>query len=201
MRKNPIFFILLLLVLALLNACEHCPDIPDTYESRGRLSSELLKCIPYNDGELVFFKYGEATTIPYRARRKLSKVDYIYQGECSNDYTSYEADRTLLISGDDVFNIEFRISNLDTDDWLYFSYGSNDRRIPVNDYQRQFYNIEDTMTINGKNYFDVILIKFSGRWNNEYYPDSVQMDSLYYNYTYGILKLTLQGGRSFERID
>ena len=68
--------------------------------------------------------------------------------------------------------------------------------IPTADFQLDYFEKVDSLIIDSVTYKDVF--KLNSDYGSYYDKDSIYADSLYYNYEYGILKILMSNGESYE---
>lgn len=182
----------LILSLLLLYGC--FPSEP-TVVDRGALPDSALKYVPYKNGETYRFVHSNGQEINFKATREKHKEQTSCDCFCEYIY-EYEVDNTILVPDYPIFSFNFRIDNLDeASNNCYGTIGKSGLYIPTteNDF---YYNCEkaDSIKINSKYYYQVF--KFKQNLNN-YADNEVYIDSVYYNYEKGILKILLSNNENY----
>jgi hypothetical protein len=186
--KHPI--ILLMLLLASCNPCD-----PETFDM-GKLPDEALLFVPYQDGEEVKLIHSAGHTINFRVAREIQqKTEYLCDRCC--DIIKYEEDVTVLSPDYPVFQISIAISNFDS---ALYSCGLRMTGasfvIPTQEFQYNYFNQVDSIVIGGEIYEDVFMLNYEPWYYSQENP--VQVDSLYYNYSHGILKIIMSNNEFYE---
>lgn len=185
--------IIYLIISILLYGCWPCDSI---IVENGTLPKSALKYVPYLDGNTYKFKHSNGFVISYKTNRKTEKVLERCEHCCKYKY-SYEVNTTKLITNYPVFNLEFNIDNFDTLNYsCYATIGQGGFNIPINnDFDRELYQKVDSIKIGSEYYYQVFKMKS----NNFGYDSqsSIYVDSLYYNYEKGVIKIILSNNENY----
>jgi hypothetical protein len=95
-------------------------------------------------------------------------------------------------------NFRLVLSNYFGENTLRFEYGSDGQWFYFDQFNDGYY-FADSMQIGGAIYYDVLLFNFSRPQSSKYLPGSKRVDSVLYNYEFGILKTRLFSGKSLVR--
>ena len=184
----------LLVFLIFMLACRPCevttielPNITDT----------LLAKIPYKNGNSIIMEHSQGKSMEFVVNRKSSKEQTSCEHCCKYNYI-YEVDETDLITNYPIFSISFSISGLDTTNYYIGSYiGNSNVTIPTSYNKTNNYNdakLEDSILIKDKKYYNVFKIKSSV---NDFYKDILFVDSVYYNYKFGLIKIIMSNEETY----
>ncbi|HRS19276.1 MAG TPA: hypothetical protein P5243_07215 [Bacteroidales bacterium] len=164
--------------------CGRC-DSKTNYDS-GTISEKSLQFVPYKENDTIRFVHSKGSIISFTVARTHAKhADY---DRCATFII--DEDKTILTPNYPIFSPVFTITQLDS------------LRISYDMYIQQTY-----FTINPELYIDSISLH-TGTYYNVYaiqgyreFPSSktIKPDSLYYNTTYGILRITMSNGEWYER--
>jgi len=187
-------FLITIAILSLLNSCRPpCNPIP---VENGPIPDKALACVPYKDGETYKLIHTEGLVIEFASTRKTTQ-QWSECTECCKYEYHYETNHTLLIPDYPIFNIEFYISNMDTSYiQCYGTAGKYGFGIPTQpEQQYPYYKQIDSMFINSEYYYDI----FGFKTDNGYsYQDSIRVDSIFYNYEFGIVKILMSNGETYS---
>jgi hypothetical protein len=179
---------LILICLGLLTLTA-CPPPCDSYENIARepVPDSIIAFLPYQNGDIVHFLHSGGHIIDYSVNRWSEKTKI--EDDC---YTAdYHYVTTKLIPNYSVFEINMNIDNNSNEVYpLQIYIGGYDCYIPTNSNYWIDYNIVDSLEVNNFTYYNVFKLKM----NYNYFSNTSQpisIDSLYFNFTYGILKLKM----------
>lgn len=189
------FILILLFVLVLAGGCDRCrnPKIIDT----GELSPEILALVPYTDGQVVRLKHSGGHVIDYHVTRNTTTEVREYSSYCET--LKFRVNTTRLIPDYPAFPIAIYIANIDEN---YIAFEAMVGRY-------YFYlpktvdealkpgagTIVADMYVNDSLYRDVIMMKTP---KESIHPgEMIYVDSLWYNYSSGILKVLMSNKESF----
>ena len=177
----------------LLYGCWPCNTI---MIENGALPDSALKYVPYVNGETYKFKHSNGLEINYKTTRETHE-EWTGCAECCEYEYHYEVNSTILIPDYPIFNFQFQIDNQDTLNYhCYASVGKYGFHIPTNnEFDIDYYEKVDSVKINSVYYYQVFKIK--SHYENYYSQDSIYVDSLYYNYLNGIIKIVMSNEESF----
>jgi hypothetical protein len=188
--------IFLLFVVVLLYGCPPCETI--TLDN-GPLPDSLLAKVPYQDGNTYSFQHSNGQVINYTAQRATEK-ELMHCDHCCDYNYNYEINTTKLTPDYPVFNISLRLSNSDT---IHHEFSCNIGKyflnIPLT--RSQYYvnfDFADSLQIGNTFYKEVFKIK---PYNHYLYDEPVKVDSLFYNYTDGILLIKMSNEEYYRIMD
>ncbi len=180
--KIEYFFILVLLVM--LYGCPLC--INKVITENGPLVEEYKLSIPYQDGKIYKLKYSDSLVINFTAQRILEDLMVNNCAECCGE-TQFQIDKTILTADYPLFDIQFELNNRDTTNIeCYTKIGNTYFYIPVTEAQITRTDKIDSLIIDSISYKNVYVL-YSNYSTNSNKP----LDSLFYNYDFGIVKLIL----------
>ena len=186
----------LFIFLSVLPYCRHCePEIFDM----GMIPGSVLDAIPYQEGDTLKLKHSHGKVINFHVRRSLEKLEENYCFDCCDTYL-FEEDRTVLTPDHPIFDCKITINNLDT--VIYFariSVGRSYYEVPMNNDTLDFYPVTDSVKIGNQFYYRVygLADQFSYIVQNDL-EEMVRIDSLYFNFTDGILKITMTNEEYYQ---
>lgn len=185
---------ILLLLLTAFPTCRHCE--PQIYDA-GPLPSEAFLCVPYEDGKTTSLTHSNGKTINFAISREVTAVEWVDCMECCITF-KHEEELTSLKPDYPLFEIRISIVNHDTAhyDCSVWIDGAN-FYIPTNDYTREYTTRVDSMLIGGKYYYDLFLLPDA---NDYMQKNPVRIDSLYYNFSDGIVKITMTNDEYYQII-
>lgn len=185
--------ILLLLLPVLLTGCWPCET---TLIDNGPLPDSVLKYIPYENGSVYKFKHSNGLVVGYETARETTG-ERSYCVECCKYEYKYESNHTELKPDYPIFNIQFDIDNQDTAYiQLYASVGKYGFYIPTNTYDDyMYYEKVDSLLVDTAWYYQVYKLK--SNYDDYYTPDLIYVDSIYYNFNNGILKIIMSNDESY----
>ena len=183
-----------------LSACDRCCDDYENYDTYWYIEDSMLQKIPYQDGDLHHFRTAGGATLPYRVERTMEETIEEWDDHCGIEYNHYQVDITRLLPEDSGMEIK-----------IVFD-GSSSRFTPfVVEIGRNYFHIKkktgtlvssfvyDSLLVDGTQYFDVFhpTPVFPDTASAEYVP----IDSVHYNYAYGILAVYFTDGERYVRVD
>lgn len=143
--------------------------------------------IPYQDQDQFTLMHNSGTEIPFKVFRN-STVETDGCDHCC-DYYTYENEELFFISDYPFYDIQFYIN---AGEGERFNYGISIGRESFS--LNEGMQMSDSVKIDGQYYNEVFKIK-SNSYSEEY---EVEVDSLYFNYSVGILKIVEANGDSYE---
>ena len=163
----------------------------------GPLPESALGFVPYLDDSIYSFKHSDGSVIHYQAIRETNQ-DWSHCADCCFEF-SYEKNTTRMVPDQQIFEIIVEISNEDTVTLScvvqlaqYFF------TIPTEEEQYPNFEMVDSLLIGTTYYYDVF--KLGSPQHPYTNNDPVKMDSLYYNYGSGILKIIMSDGGYYQLI-
>lgn len=184
----------LLFILVLLPSCWPCdPVIIDL----GDVPDDGIAFVPYLPGETISLEHSEGLTITYSIQRESRDEETWCEWCCKNIYR-YEVLTTKLTPNYPTASIEITMNSSDSTfipcsvytDGGYFI-------IPTNKVMPDYDNKLDSIQIGLETYYDVFLLE-TDSWNKS--DGEIYADSLYYNFEFGILKLTKTNDEYFQLV-
>ena len=191
MKRN----ILLLILAIILNSCWPCKVDPIIVEN-GSLTDSILNRVPYQQGEVCKLQHINGVIINFETLRE-TYDEFTSCDHCCDFEYHYQVNKTALIADYPLFDIEFLLDNQDTIYyWCSLSIGKSGFTIPISEYAG--INRYDSIKLGANVYYDVLKLK--SNYDSNYDVDSIYVDSLYYNYTHGILKILMSNKESYEKV-
>lgn len=189
--------LILVFLVLLLYGCPPCDD--PVVLDHGPLPDSIHALIPYVDGNVYSFQHSNGQIINFAATR-YSETEVMDCDYCCDHTISYEINSTKLTPDYPIFNIYFRLSNVDT---IQYEFSSNVGKyflnIPVNKNQYSvFINYTDSLQIGNTYYYDVFGIK---PYNHNLYNEPIRVDSMFYNRTNGIILIKMSNEEYYSIID
>jgi len=186
--------------LFLLTACPIRPCGPCETIDFGVINAETLALLPYANGNHYQFKHNAGQLINFTATRNQETV---YNGaeECCPNAVKTQEDNILLNPDYNLFDIRFFTQKLrnENDEDLYLISGSIEHtgnfHIPnATDPTNYEYEMLSNYTIGTNNYTDVYKIPV---YKRETAP-TIYVDTVYYNYTKGIIKICMSNDEYYH---
>lgn len=143
--------------------------------------------IPYDNEDKFTLVHNSGTEIQFEVYRN-STVETDGCDHCC-DYYTYEREQMFIVADYPFYDIE---SNIYAREENTFNYG-----IAIG---REYFSLNedmemvDSVKINNQYFYDVLKLK-SNSYSEEY---ESEIDSLYYNYSSGILKIIQENGDTYE---
>jgi len=178
---------LLPMITLLLTGCPRCGDPEELY--MGPLPDEALGYVPYHNGETVRFLHSRNMSVTFTAWRATWPQESSLCGECCDKIIHYETNITQLVPDYPLFDIRLEIANPDESlYWLTATVGGSSFRIPTNGPDTSTATRVDSIQVDSTWFHDVYLLQ--GSWGTPG-EEAVYVDSIWYNYTEGILKIIM----------
>ncbi len=191
--KKSLLLLPLAALLLMLTACPRCPDPVEI--DNGPLPDTALIYVPYHNGEIIRFRHSRNMAVNFSVLRGTYPQDYSACGECCNLHLRYESNLTTLTPDYPLFKIHLEISNLDTASiWFAAMVGGTAFRLPTTPEEGEEIRV-DSALVDSLWYHNVFLLK--GQWG-EPGEEGIFVDSIWYNYTNGILKIIMSNGEYYE---
>ncbi len=189
MRTLKLLFLLPLVLL--LTGCPRCRPV---YFNNGPLPEKALAYVPYKDGEVYKFRHSAGHIIRFTCSR-FNQTAQTHCEECCSTVFNYMVNTTWLEPDYPLFNIQIDIANPDTS-YLYCSaYLGAGFNIPVNPQDTILAQKTDSVFVDSTWYYDVFLLKsYPGDFLD---LGEIYVDSLYYNYQNGILKIIMSNNETY----
>lgn len=175
-----------------LGGCWPCDTIKVENEP---LPESALGFVPYKNGDTYSFRHSNGLVINYKTTRETHE-EWSGCSECCKYEYRYEVNSTRLVPDYPVFTLQFEIDNLDTSNFHCFaSIGKYGFYVPINDEFSGGVEKVDSVKVDSEYYYQVFKLK--SNHDNYYFQDSIYVDSMYYNYENGIIKILLSNGENY----
>ena len=198
MKKLIAMCILLGLFLSMLESCDVGCKLQQFAVYHGEIPDSVINLVPYENGEVVNFLNAEGKILTYYVVRESKQLTEQIVEECYVSSTTYAVDETNLASDSANFPIEFAITNRVEFEFYAVKINNADFTIPATEYYYQLADVVDSMTINNVVYYDVL--KETPFYFESQNADSLNADTLFYNYEFGILEIDFEDGQRFQRV-
>ncbi len=186
----------LLLISLFLVGCDPAPPV---IVDLGEIPPSVKQRVPYEDGGVYRFRHSQGAVIAFKAVREARKTQTKCIEFCDKIY-EYEEDITLLQPDYLLFSPVLRITNQDTVSYTFeIDLPGGFCVVPTSLKWHDRVGFSDSLVLGETTYYDVFLLE-SYQYGG-FYEDSIRIDSLYYNYKSGILKILMTDGAYFERYD
>lgn len=187
--------LIIILLPLILSSCWPCKITPILIEN-GNLPDSILSYIPYQHDSVYKFQHSNGLTLSFKTERE-NYDEYTSCDHCCDYEYHYEVNRTDLTTDYPLFDISFWLDNQDTSYYYcLLSVGNSGFTIPISDSEFKTTNYCDSLSINSDVYYEVI--KLESNSGNYYSKDSIYIDSLFYNTSFGILKILMSNKESYE---
>lgn len=176
-----------------LSSCWPCNT---TVIDNGPLPDSALIFVPYIDGQTYSFKHSNGLVIDFSATRK-THAEWSGCSECCEYEYHYEVNTTLLTSEYPVFDMFFRIDNMNAPYYhCSAAIGKYGFYIPTyNIIGNAEYEQVDSIAVDSTWYYKVFKLKAD---NLMFLPhDTIFVDSLYYSYNDGVIKIIMSNGENY----
>jgi hypothetical protein len=186
------FLLFSLLLILAASGCDRCrnPELIDT----GDLTPEKLALVPYADGEVVRLKHSAGQVIDYTVSRSTTVETREYSSYC--EVLKFRLNTTRLVPVYPVFPITFYIANTDVNYTAFESVvGKYFYYLPKSKDEALTYGTMSDIYINDSLYRDVFMMKTP---SYSILPNEIiYVDSLWYNYSSGIIKILMSNKESY----
>ncbi|MFO7574590.1 MAG: hypothetical protein R6W67_05490 [Bacteroidales bacterium] len=183
---------ILAFLLLFAAGCDRCrnPKVIDA----GELTAEQLALVPYTDGQVVRFLHSEGLIIDYNVSRSTTIEMRDYSGKC--EMLKFRIDKTSLIPEYPALAMNFYVANTD-ENYTAFeaSIGKYYFYLPKDTENFFSYGTLGDMPLNDTLYTDVFFLK-TPAWSIPQY-EVIYVDSLYYNYTTGVIRITMSNSEKY----
>ncbi len=189
------FSTFVVLVLFLSFGCNRCD--PPQIINNGSIDETFLAMLPYKAGDTLKLIHSGGQIINFEIEEN-THTEQTYQEEYCNEYLyEYQVVENIFTSDFPIFGLKTYMSNMDTiSAWFGISVGQYGFTIPTNDFERENFPPKDSVLIEKFWYKDVYAIK---TYVDTYFSDdhSIRPDSLFYNYTFGILQIKMTNHETY----
>ena len=181
-----------ILVFLFITGCDRCrnPKIIDA----GELTPEQLALVPYTDGQVVRLKHSAGLVIDYNVSRSTTTEMRDYPGYCET--LKFRLNKTTLTPSYPAPAMTFYIANTD-ENYTAFeaSVGKYYYYLPKDLEDFFSYGTIGEYVANDTLYRDVFFMK-TPSWSIPRY-DVIYVDSLYYNFTSGVIKIIMSNSENY----
>jgi hypothetical protein len=194
MKKRFLLCILSLPLLA-MDCHRKCDKI--TIKENGPLSEEALLLVPYQSGEDIKFIHSEGKVINFKVSRSTTQETFICDHDCCLN-VNYEDNQTKLQPDYPIFSIWLNLSNFYPDMVeFYINIGGGYFELPPSPaLAESFSGLVDSVVVRDQVYRNVLQMK-SFRYTSANVGE-IYVDSMYYNYEAGIIKIIMSNNESYE---
>jgi len=194
MRKGFKYFILAVMGTVLTGCPPPCEYMLIEY---GSLSEEAISCSPYNDGQSYSFIHSGGHKVSFLANRT-REMRTEYYGECTE--VRSESDLSTLTPDYPIFSFNVGIHKNDTTQYSCLIWvGSSSFWFPPTSLMDHGHTYYDSIQMDQNLYREVY--KMGNNWKDEIPEGQILADSIYYNTSYGILKILMSNGEFYEISD
>lgn len=190
---------ILYIVLAMMSGCRPCD--PQTFDM-GEIPKHVLDQLPYADGDVMQLIHSAGHVITFSINHHVEAMEDFMCDECCYTFL-YEEASTSFHADHPVFDCSMRLNNMDT--IMYFlniSIGRAYYQVPVSDSTWAYYDRVDSMRIGGRFYHEVYRLGDQYQFGTDDAQEGViAVDSLYYNFTEGILKITMTNDEYYQLVE
>jgi hypothetical protein len=152
--------------------------------------------LPYQEGDIVFFRSPQDSILPLYAARTSTWYDDEYVEVCNTDHYYYEEDLVTMQSLASDLNIGFELSIFPYKDLLEISVNRNHFVVCRDPDLSYCAPKTDSVWINGVTYHNVYLLTPDDRYEMGY--DYFPVDTVLFNFTSGILEIVLPDGERYR---
>ena len=156
--------------------------------NRYELSQEELDFVPYTESTTVPFKHSRGFEFSFVVKERHSFWDRTRIVHAGDDYTSFQVDKTRLIS------IEPELEIIIT---LYPEEISNPMDLSINRHEFKLYTKEkvsfDSLEINGKVYREIFVLRYEQMVG----PTAIVPDSILYTRKEGIINIKMTNDEEY----
>jgi hypothetical protein len=190
---------ILYIVLAMMSGCRPCE--PQMFDM-GEIPQEVLDRLPYKNCENMELVHSAGRVIQFSITHTVENKEDIICFDCCNTYL-YEEARTIFHADHPVFDCSMRLNNMDT--IMYFlniSIGRSFYEVPVSDSTWTYYDRVDSMRIGGRFYHKVYRLADQYHFGTDDAQEGViAVDSLFFNFAEGILKITMTNDEYYQLVE
>lgn len=185
-----------ILLIPFLISCK--PEPMDCItKDEGPVNDSLLVFIPYQDNNTYQFRHSAGEVINFQCSRETKT----YVSPCEegmNIETIYQKNNTLLSPDYPLFDIKFSISSYTGSNGdIKAGVGNSGFDIPITPQVTWYYGFLDSLELNGTTYYDVFRLRSRGQTGDS----QLYADSIYYNYSKGIIKIIMTNDEYYEIVN
>ncbi len=194
MIRNVIYLVILQFLLV---ACPNCPE-PEHIDV-GEIPEEILNLVPYQDGESYNFIHSEGQVILFSTQRNTEEEYFSCENYCCETIYEYDLNTTRLTPNYTLFPIKIIISTNNFQEtptayYLNLKIGTGYVQIPQSTENNYNGTFVASININNIDYTNVYKLKASTYET----ATGIKIDSVYYNYQKGILKILMDNEEYYE---
>jgi hypothetical protein len=183
-------FILSLVFLAA--GCKPCKD-PQTIDI-GELTPQAMAMVPYTNGQVVKLRHSAGQVINFAVTRSTKTETREYRGFC--DVFIFRRNTTVLFPDYPVFPIIFDITNIDATTFSFEgAVGKYFYYMPRKPEDLGAGGEIADVAVNDTVYRDVYKLKTPTWAVSEF--EKIYVDSLWYNYASGVIKVIMSNGENY----
>jgi len=190
------FILVFFAILAIFSSsCKQCD--PPTLIQLVPISEENLAMLPYKKCDTLTLVHSGGKIIKFAIEQTSSKEQTYCEDYCCDTNYEYEVIRTFLQPDYPIFDIEFYMTGFESNQvQLSVSMGNSSMIIPTIDITREYYQAKDSVFIGNTWYRSVYCLK---TYTDSYVQNGFEIypDSLFYNYTEGILQIKMTNNETF----
>ena len=187
---------ILFIALAMMSCCRPCE--PKMFDM-GNIPQEVLDRLPYEDNDIMELVHSAGRVIRFSITHTVEDKEEIVCFDCCNTYL-YEEASTSFRPDHPVFDCSMRLNNMDT--IMYFldiSIGRAYYQVPVSDSTWAYYDRVDSVRIGGRFYHEVYRLGDQYQFGADGEQEGIiAVDSLYFNFAEGILKITMTNDEYYQ---
>lgn len=193
-----VFILLVGSALLLMSGCDRCCKEHREFDTYQVIPDSIRAMVPYQDGEMVHFKSAAGSLPAYEVERTLEEYVELGDQHCDTEYLHYEEETTRLMPADSGMEIRFEISSWwdyygDFNLWISRNLFHIDTKTIIYIYSQVY----DSLVIDNTVYHDVF--HETPYTSDTTRPDYMAIDSIHYNYAYGILAIYFPDGNHVFR--
>lgn len=170
----------------------------------GDIPAAVRECVPYQDGDSVIFADSKGNIYLFKVKREFKDHETYRQYDCRANHYKYQTDSIQFNSDSYKRELSIKTSNfqsagLNIINNYSIHFGKRYFNVPISEKAKNLVDQVDTFIVDAKIYTDVFVITpttFGYSW-----MDSVNPDTIFYNYKYGILKIALSDSTYLFRKD
>ncbi|MFO7616956.1 MAG: hypothetical protein R6V75_06865 [Bacteroidales bacterium] len=182
--------------MILLLAVASCRCDPPVVIDLGPVPDSILASVPYQNGMTYSFRHSVGQPILFGASRDSREEQTWCEWRCCEEVYKYQVVTTTLKPDYPVFDLTFVLTSQNNDHpGLYAWIGRSDFYIPLIPDERGWVTCSDSLLIGNRWYRDVLRI---GRGNSGFLDGLIYPDTLYYNFSEVIIRITMSNDEYYE---
>lgn len=187
------------IVLAMMPGCWPCD--PQTFDM-GKIPENIVGQLPYENDATMKMIHSGGHVITFSIEKQIQSKEDVYCDECCYTFL-FEEISTHFHPDHPVFDGSMYLNNMDT--VMYFlniSIGRASFQVPVSDSAWSYFSRADSMQIGDRYYREVYQLDDQYQsWSGDPHEGEIAVDSLYFNFTEGILKITMTNDEYYQLVD